>query len=166
MIRGKGLNSEKCRFPSQTTMAVWFEKLVRQGVLLVGEHRSVFIYHPGYPHQKIANHWGTDVKHQGRFTRFYTTRSLDVQCMGFYVPATSLQHPQLQSRPLKSQFTVVAELLERMLVLGPGGSRAFNITPRISTWLLGRGRGEGQMHTWLHGSQENPPRRRKKGVQG
>ena len=46
-------------------MVVWFEKLVRQGVLMVGEHEIVFLRRPGYMHQEIANHRGTDVKHPG-----------------------------------------------------------------------------------------------------
>ena len=44
-------------------MAVWFEKLVRQGLLMVGEHEIVFLHRLGYLHQEIVNHWGTDFKH-------------------------------------------------------------------------------------------------------
>ena len=48
-------------------MAVWFEKLVRKGVLMVGELKITFLHHPGYLHQEIANHQGTDVTHLERF---------------------------------------------------------------------------------------------------
>ena len=75
-------------------MAVWFEKLVRQGVLMVGEHNIVFLCLPSYLHQEVTNHWGTDVKQLGNFNCFHTSLPLDVLCMGFYIPGTYLSHLQ------------------------------------------------------------------------
>ena len=72
-------------------MAVWFEKLVRQGILMVGKHKIVFLHHPGYLLQESANHQGTDVKHLGRFNYFHTSLPSDALCMGFYIPGTYLR---------------------------------------------------------------------------
>ena len=71
-------------------MAMWFEKLVQKGVLMVGKHEIVFLHHPGYLHQEIANHWGTDVKHIGRLNYFHTSLPSDALCMGFDIPKTLL----------------------------------------------------------------------------
>ena len=71
-------------------MAVWFEKLVQQGVLMVGEHEIVFLRRPGYLHQEITNHRGTVVKHLGRFNYFHTSLPSNALCMGFYIPRTFL----------------------------------------------------------------------------
>ena len=118
------------------------------------------------PCQKTFNHRGTYVRYQEGFTRFYTTQSLDMWCMGLDILATSLRHSQLQSRPSKSQLVVVTKLLEKKLMLGLGGSKSSNAIPRGSIWLLSHGKREGQAHTYLHGSWEDPPHRRKKIVQG
>ena len=99
-------------------MAVWFEKLVRQGVLMVGEHKIVFLHHLGYLRQESADHWGIYVKHLGRFNCFHTFLPSDSLCMGFYIPETSLRHFHSQSRPPKSHHATMAELLEWMLSLG------------------------------------------------
>ena len=99
-------------------MAVWFEKLVLQGVLMVGEHKNAFLHRLGCLHKEIANHQGIDVKYLGRFTCFHIALPSDALCVGFYIPETSLRHLQLQSRPLKSHHATVAELLEQMLSLG------------------------------------------------
>ena len=47
----------------QTIMAVWLEKLIFQGVLMVREYEIMFLYHPGCLHQEISNHQGLDVMH-------------------------------------------------------------------------------------------------------
>ena len=44
-------------------MAVWFQKLICQGVLMVSEYEITFLYHPGCLHQEISNHQGLDVMH-------------------------------------------------------------------------------------------------------
>ena len=44
-------------------MAAWFHKLICQGVLMVGEYEIMFLYHPGFLHQEIANHQGLDAMH-------------------------------------------------------------------------------------------------------
>ena len=133
---------------------------------MVGEHKIVFLHHPSYLRQESANHRGIDVKHLVRFNCFHISLPSDALCMGFYIPRTLLRHLQLQSRAPKSQHTMVAELLEKMLILGPCRSEAFNTTLGISTRLLCHGKKEGQTHTQLHGLQEIPPRRRNKMVQG
>ena len=120
-------------------MAVWFEKLVRQGVLMFSERKITFLHRPGYLHQEIANHRGTNVKHLGKFTCFHITLPLDALCVGFYILEMSLQHLQLQPQPPKSHHTMVAELLEKMLSIGQYRSKAFIITPIISTWQLYQG---------------------------
>ena len=73
-------------------MAMWFDKLVQQGVLMVGEHKIVFLHRPGGLHQEIANLYGTDVIYLGGFTCFHIALPSDALCMGFYIPGTSLQH--------------------------------------------------------------------------
>ena len=66
-------------------MVVWFEKLVLQGVLMVGEHEIMFLRHPSYLHQEIANHQGTNVKYIGGFTCFHIAPPLDALCVDFYI---------------------------------------------------------------------------------
>ena len=69
-------------------MVVWFEKLVCQGVLMVGEHEIMFLYHPGCLHQEIANHQGLDVMH---FEYFQIVVPLAMQYRGFPIPGVSPQ---------------------------------------------------------------------------
>ena len=71
-------------------MAVWFEKLIRQGVLMVGEHKIAFLDHPGCLHQEIANQWGTGAKYLRGFTYFHTSLRSGALYMGFYIPGTSI----------------------------------------------------------------------------
>ena len=78
-------------------MDVLFENIVRQGVLMVSEHKIVFLHHPGCLHQEITNHRGTYVKYLGGFTCFHIALPLDALCMGFYILGKSLRHLQLQS---------------------------------------------------------------------
>ena len=49
-------------------MAIYFEKLVSLGVLMVGELDSTLICHLGFSHQEITNHQGLDVKNLGNFS--------------------------------------------------------------------------------------------------
>ena len=44
-------------------MAIFFEKLVNLGVLMVGELDSMLICRLVFSHQESANHQGLDVKH-------------------------------------------------------------------------------------------------------
>ena len=85
---------------------------------MVGAHEIVFLHHPGYLHQEVANHQGIDVKHLRRFNCFHTSIPLDTQCMSFYIPRTCLRRLQWLSQPLKSQLRMVVELVEQRLSLG------------------------------------------------
>ena len=48
---------------AKSAMAVWFHKLICQGVLMVGEYEIMFLYHPSCLHQEIANQRGLHVMH-------------------------------------------------------------------------------------------------------
>ena len=66
-------------------MAVWFEKLVSQGVLIVGKHAFMSLYHLGCLHPENASHRGTDVKHFERYACFQIAIPPTTWCLGFHV---------------------------------------------------------------------------------
>ena len=82
-------------------MAVWFQKLIFQGVLMVGEYEIMFLYHPGCLHQEIANHQGLDVMH---FEFFQIVIPRAAQYDSFPVPGVSPQKPSKRSQLPKSHY--------------------------------------------------------------
>ena len=87
-------------------MAVWFEKLICQGVLMVGEHAFMFLYHPECLNQETTIHWGTDVKHFERYTCFQIAIPPAARCLGFDVLWGPLQNPRMQSLPPNPRYVV------------------------------------------------------------
>ena len=115
-------------------MAVWFKKLVCHGVLMVGEHEIMFLYHPGCLHQEISNHQGLDVMH---FEYFRIGIILAAQYDGFPVsrvcPQKSSKRSQLpKSHCMEAMFN--DSQLERMLILGWRVSKVFITSFVISTF--------------------------------
>ena len=87
-------------------MAVWFEKLVCQGVLMVGEHDFTFLLHPRCLHQENTSHGEIDVKHFERYTYFQIAIPPAAWCLGFDVLWGSLYNPRMQSLPPNTRYVV------------------------------------------------------------
>ena len=99
-------------------MAVWFHKLICQGVLMVFEYEIMFLYHLGCLHQEISNHQGLDVMH---FEYFRIGILPAAQYNGFPVSGVCPQKSLKRSRLPKSYYMGAMfndRLSERMLVLG------------------------------------------------